>query len=125
MRRLAFRVKHSFRIFSHLYLYKGGRLSIMKTVQTICTTPPGCHNGCGIIALVDNGRVTEIHGDPSNPFNRGSLCPRGAALPATVYHPDRQLYPLKKTKSGWRKRLLDYYNNIILFVIISFSVLNM
>ena len=76
----------------------------MKAVRTICTTPPGCHNGCGIIALIDeSGRVREIRGDPSNPFNSGSLCPRGAALPETVYHPDRQLHPLIKTKSGWKK----------------------
>ena len=56
----------------------------MRTVRTICTTPPGCHNGCGIIALIDDERVMEIRGDPLNPFNSGSLCPRGAALPETV-----------------------------------------
>ena len=78
-------------------------MSIMKNIRTICTTPPGCHNGCGIIAQVNGGRVTEIRGDTSNPFNSGSLCPRGAALPATVYHPDRQLYPLIKNRAGWRK----------------------
>ena len=76
----------------------------MKTLRTICTTPPGCHNGCGIFALVDEtGRVREIRGDPSNPFNSGSLCPRGVALPSTVYHAHRQLHPLVKTKSGWKK----------------------
>ncbi|MCK5116947.1 MAG: molybdopterin-dependent oxidoreductase [Candidatus Aegiribacteria sp.] len=78
-------------------------MSILRNVRTICTTPPGCHNGCGIIAAVDDGRVTEICGDPSNPFNDGSLCPRGAALRETVYHPDRQLHPLIKTSAGWRK----------------------
>ncbi len=75
----------------------------MRKIRTICTTPPGCHNGCGIIALVDESRVVEIRGDPSNPFNSGTLCPRGAALPETVYHPDRQLHPLIKTRAGWRK----------------------
>lgn len=71
--------------------------------RTICSTPPGCHNGCGIIALLENGRVTEVRGDPSNPFNRGSLCPRGAALPATVYHSERVLHPLRKTSAGWTR----------------------
>ncbi|MEA3266684.1 MAG: molybdopterin-dependent oxidoreductase, partial [Candidatus Fermentibacteria bacterium] len=76
----------------------------MKALRTICTTPPGCHNGCGIFAHVDEtGRVREIRGDPSNPFNSGALCPRGAALPSTVYHAQRQLHPLLKTKSGWKK----------------------
>ena len=76
----------------------------MKALGTICTTPPGCHNGCGIIALIDDdGRVREIRGDSSNPFNSGALCPRGAALPSTVYHPDRQLSPMVKTKAGWKK----------------------
>lgn len=50
-------------------------MSILRTVRTICTTPPGCHNGCGIIALIDDGRVVEIHGDPSNPFyGSGNAC---------------------------------------------------
>lgn len=75
---------------------------ILLEKRTICTTPPGCHNGCGIIALVRNGRVTEIRGDRANPFNRGALCPRGAALPRTVHHPDRVLHPLRKTRGGWK-----------------------
>lgn len=70
---------------------------------TVCTTPPGCHNGCGIKAVLEGGRVVEIRGDPDNPFNSGSLCPRGAALPETVYHPDRILHPLRKTRSGWKR----------------------
>ena len=75
----------------------------MHNRRTICTTPPGCHNGCGIIAHLKDGKVVEITGDPSNPFNQGSICPRGAALPSTVYHNDRILHPLIKRKSGWQK----------------------
>lgn len=71
--------------------------------RTVCSTPPGCHNGCGLIATVENGRVTRIKGDPSNPFNGGSICPRGAALPETVYNRDRILHPMRKTSSGWKR----------------------
>lgn len=70
---------------------------------SVCTTPPGCHNGCGIKVLVTDGRIKEIRGDPSNPFNAGSLCPRGVALPRTVYSSERVLHPLRKTAAGWKR----------------------
>ncbi len=70
---------------------------------SVCTTPPGCHNGCGIRVSVTDGRITEIRGDPENPYNSGSLCPRGAALPGTVYSSDRVLHPLRKTSAGWKR----------------------
>ena len=71
--------------------------------RTVCSTPPGCHNGCGIIVTVEDGRVIRVKGDPSNPFNNGSVCPRGAALPETVYNSERILHPLRKTSAGWKQ----------------------
>ncbi len=63
--------------------------------RSICWSPPGCHGGCGCLLRVDGaGRLVSIEGDPSNPFNQGSLCPRGLAGLDTIYHPDRLLRPL-------------------------------
>jgi formate dehydrogenase major subunit len=44
--------------------------------RTIC---PYCGVGCGQLAYVEDGRITDIEGDPDSPISRGKLCPKGAA----------------------------------------------
>ena len=47
-----------------------------KVVQSIC---PYCAVGCGQLVYVENGRITDIEGDPDSPISQGCLCPKGAA----------------------------------------------
>ena len=63
-------------------------------------TCPYCSVGCGIILYgmgdrAKNARTEIIHveGDPDHPVNRGTLCPKGAALLDFVRSPDRLKYP--------------------------------
>lgn len=65
----------------------------MNTFKTTCGI---CHNGCGIIAHVDRGRVVKIEGDREHPLNKGTLCPKGAASLKILYHPERLVRPLKR-----------------------------
>jgi assimilatory nitrate reductase catalytic subunit len=51
------------------------------TVKTAC---PYCGVGCGVAAVVGEGRVVSVAGDPSHPANLGRLCSKGTALGATV-----------------------------------------
>ena len=59
-----------------------------------------CAVGCGII-MYSNGNlakgekadITHIEGDPDHPTNRGTLCPKGAALLEFVHSKTRTLYP--------------------------------
>jgi len=59
-----------------------------------------CAVGCGII-MYSNGNVAKgekadiihIEGDPDHPTNRGTLCPKGAALLEFVHSKTRTLYP--------------------------------
>ena len=45
---------------------------------TICCY---CGVGCGVIVASDeNGKATNIEGDPDHPINQGALCSKGAAL---------------------------------------------
>ncbi|WP_172135049.1 molybdopterin-dependent oxidoreductase [Adlercreutzia sp. ZJ473] len=37
---------------------------------------PGCHEGCGLLWYVKDGKVDHIEGDPNDAFNRGRLCMR-------------------------------------------------
>jgi formate dehydrogenase major subunit len=47
-----------------------------KVVKSVC---PFCAVGCGQEVYVEDGRVTQIEGDPDSPVSRGRLCPKGSA----------------------------------------------
>lgn len=67
-------------------------------------SPPGCHNGCGVLLYTKNGKLEKVEGDPLNPFTNGKLCVRCLNLPEAVNHPDRLKYPLKRAgKRGENK----------------------
>ena len=59
-----------------------------------------CAVGCGIImyckgnfAKGEKAEIIHIEGDPDHPTNRGTLCPKGAALLELVHSQTRTLYP--------------------------------
>ncbi|MGD9951986.1 MAG: molybdopterin-dependent oxidoreductase, partial [Burkholderiales bacterium] len=61
---------------------------------------------------VEDGVVTRVAGDPSNPINRGKLCVKaGAASVEQLYHPDRINYPLMRVgergAGQWRRASWD------------------
>ena len=67
-----------------------------------------CVSRCGSIAVVENGRFVALEPDPSHPTGQ-ALCAKGRAAPEFVYHVDRLLHPLKRTRSkgdpdpGWQQ----------------------
>ncbi len=67
-----------------------------KIIRSTARTGPGCHQGCGVLLHVKDGRLIKVEGNPEFPFSRGRLCPRCLALPEVVYHPDRLTAPLKR-----------------------------
>ena len=75
-------------------------MSELKFVKTVCRS---CHGGCGVIAHVKDGKVVKVEGDPSSPISHGSMCSKGLAITQLAYHPDRVLYPMKKTAAGWNR----------------------
>ena len=79
-------------------------MSDVKYVKTVCRF---CHGGCGVIAHVKDGKVVKVEGDPDSPISHGSLCSKGLAVTQVAYHPDRVLYPMKKTKKGWERITWD------------------
>jgi anaerobic selenocysteine-containing dehydrogenase len=68
----------------------------MTVVRSIARTGPGCHEGCGVLLYVKDGKLVKVEGDPEFPLSQGRLCPRCLALIEVVYHPDRLKYPLKR-----------------------------
>ena len=57
----------------------------------------GCHGNCGQKLYVKDGELIKIEGDETHPWNQGRSCPRVLALKQYMYHPDRIIYPLKRT----------------------------
>lgn len=67
---------------------------------------------CGMVAHRINGRVIKFEGDPTNPRNLGTLCPKGMSQIMPVYDPNRVKTPLVRTnakgESGrWRQASWD------------------
>ena len=58
---------------------------------------------CGVLVEVDGRRVRSVRGDPDDPFSRGYVCPKAAALPDLHHDPDRIRKPLVRTGSSWRE----------------------
>ena len=77
----------------------------MERIQGYCAM---CVSRCGSIAVVENGRFVALEPDPSHPTGK-ALCAKGRAAPELVYHSDRLLYPLKRTRPkgdpdpGWQR----------------------
>ncbi|MEY2669332.1 MAG: hypothetical protein RJA59_1970 [Pseudomonadota bacterium] len=60
-----------------------------------------CEATCGIAVQVEDGRVTGVRGDREDPFSRGHVCPKAAALPDVMYDPDRIREPMRRVGSRW------------------------
>jgi formate dehydrogenase major subunit len=87
------------------------QFKLARTSETR-NTCPYCSVGCGIIlyGLGDkskNARTEIIHveGDPDHPVNRGTLCPKGAALVDFIHSPNRLKYPEYRGpgESEWKR----------------------
>ncbi len=66
-----------------------------------------CHGVCQVLVHLDGDRVVKVTGDPDSPTSRGYLCPKGAASPELLYHPDRVTHPLRRTgkrgENSWER----------------------
>ena len=62
-----------------------------------------CEVTCGLIATVEDGRVTQLRPDDEHVVSRGYVCPKGLAFHQVTHDPDRVLYPQKRTATGWER----------------------
>lgn len=85
------------------------KLARTTETRSIC---PYCSVSCGVIiyTLGDKSKnvkssIVHIEGDPDNPVNRGTLCPKGAGLMDMVMSPHRLKYPQVREAgaSEWKR----------------------
>jgi formate dehydrogenase major subunit len=83
-----------------------------RVVRSIC---PYCAVGCGQRVYVQEGRISQIEGDPDSPISRGRLCPKGAASRGYVTSPLRE-YQVKYRRpygTEWEELPLDQAMHMI------------
>lgn len=89
------------------------KLTAATVTRQTCTY---CSVGCGILMYshsdgVRNAKLSVFHveGDPDHPVNRGTLCPKGAALLDFVHSPNRLRYPEYRAPGSteWKRMSWD------------------
>lgn len=90
--------------FAEVRAYK-----LARTTETrgMC---PYCSVSCGVVmySREEQGKrkIIHIEGDPDNPVNKGTLCPKGAGLLDMVHSPNRLLHPeVREAGTGQWKRI--------------------
>jgi anaerobic selenocysteine-containing dehydrogenase len=60
-----------------------------------------CEAVCGLTVELEGNSVTSVRGDPDDPFSRGHICPKAAAIPDVQDDPDRIREPQRRAGSRW------------------------
>ena len=90
------------------------KLSRTTETRNTCTY---CAVACGILIYSTGDRskntrssIMHIEGDPDHPVNRGTLCPKGAALLDVVHAPTRVKYPMYRApgEDGFKRVSWDF-----------------
>jgi len=83
-----------------------------RVVRSVC---PYCAVGCGQRVYVQDGRITQIEGDPDSPISRGRLCPKGSASRSLVTSPSREHRVKYRRPHGlaWEELPLDQAMDMI------------
>nr|WP_321403926.1 molybdopterin oxidoreductase family protein [uncultured Desulfobacter sp.] len=61
----------------------------------VCTKD--CPDTCGLLAKVEQGKITKIKADPDHPFTQGFICRKAKFFPDHVHNENRIVTPLKRT----------------------------
>ncbi len=81
-----------------------------------------CHQNCGVLAYVKDGKLIYAEGDPNHPTNAGGLCCRGNQALNFVDDPSRVNYPLKRAgekgenkweRVSWEQAISEIANKLM------------
>ena len=70
--------------------------TVMKTTHH-GGCPHDCPDTCSMVFEVEDGKLTGVKGNPDHPMTRGGLCVKLKDYEKRHYHPDRLLYPMRRT----------------------------
>ncbi len=61
-----------------------------------------CEAVCGLAVELEGSEVKSVRGDLNDPFSKGHLCPKAAAIPDVQGDPDRVREPLRRVGTTWQ-----------------------
>ena len=64
--------------------------------MALSVCPHDCPSACSLVVTTENGRLTEVTGNPDHPFTQGVICGKVRAYAERVHSPLRVLRPLKR-----------------------------
>jgi anaerobic selenocysteine-containing dehydrogenase len=67
------------------------------THQVLGACPHDCPDTCSLVTTVENGIAIKVHGNADHPQTGGVLCNKVSRYTERTYHPERLLYPLKRS----------------------------
>lgn len=76
-------------------------IRLHKRIGEKITTCAYCAGGCGALASIENGELTNVEGDPDHPINRGALCSKASSL-YQIRNVGKKLNPRRLTKVLYR-----------------------
>lgn len=102
-------------VYPKCHSWEDGEFTVYRNTAW---SAPGCHQGCGVLYYVKDGKLDHVEGDPNSGVQQGRLCMRCLALPDAVYHKDRILHPMKRAyedrgKDKWERISWDEAYDII------------
>lgn len=62
--------------------------------SSVCTKD--CPDTCGLLVKVEDGKITQVKGDPDHPFTRGFICKKAGYFPQHAHNEQRILTPLRR-----------------------------
>ena len=90
----------------------GPAVPALRTKGATATTTvcPFCGVGCGQVVSTQQGRVTNIEGDPDHPVSEGTLCSKGAAASQVVNNLRRLQKVLYRAPgaTAWEEKSWDW-----------------
>ncbi len=84
-------------------LFGDNENTVNEIRRSVCALD--CPDTCSLVVRIDDsGRATKLSGDPEHPITRGFLCAKVTKYLDREYHPERLLYPLRRTGAKGESR---------------------
>ncbi|WP_332719405.1 molybdopterin-containing oxidoreductase family protein [Pelagibacterium mangrovi] len=69
---------------------------VVRTARTVC--PHDCPSTCALdVEVLDTGAIGRVRGAKDDPYTAGVICEKVARYAERTHHPDRLLYPMRRT----------------------------
>ncbi|MCX7240264.1 MAG: molybdopterin oxidoreductase family protein [Burkholderiales bacterium] len=65
--------------------------------EVLGACPHDCPDTCSLVTTVQDGIAIKVHGNPAHPATGGVLCTKVSRYTERTYHPERILYPHKRS----------------------------